>query len=139
MTLPASGQISFNDLRIELGVSSQAPFSIASASTGVYATINTAGSSYPNDSTPHAISEWYSYYHDAKYSITVQVMSSIYDCCGTPDTTKYSNCSSINTNCVVYNTNGSSSPVTYLTFYDGIYVYTTDGNGVVTAQYGCNC
>lgn len=70
MTLTGSGQISFNDLRVELGVSGQAPFSIASASTGVYATINTNSPSYPNASEPHAISEWYSYNHSATTTTT---------------------------------------------------------------------
>jgi hypothetical protein len=65
MTLPASGQISFNDLRVELGISSQAPFSITTAATNGYVTINTNSPSYPNSSTPHAISEWYSYNHNA--------------------------------------------------------------------------
>lgn len=66
MTLPASGnQISFNDLRVELAVPSQAPFSITSASTGIYVTINTNSPNKPDASTPHAISEWYSYNHTA--------------------------------------------------------------------------
>lgn len=70
MVLPSSGQISFNDLRVELGVSSQAPFSITSASTGIYATINTISPSYPNSATPHQISEWYSYNHSATTTTT---------------------------------------------------------------------
>lgn len=65
MTLQSSGQISFNDLRVELAIPSQAPFSITDAATGVYVTINTASPSRPNASTPHAISEWYSYNHTA--------------------------------------------------------------------------
>lgn len=65
MTLPASGQISFNDLRVELGIPTQAPFSITTAATNGYVTINTSSPSYPNSSAPHAISEWYSYNHNA--------------------------------------------------------------------------
>lgn len=70
MTLPASGQISFNDLRGELGVSTQSPFSIASASAGTYATININSPDRPNSSTPHAISEWYSYNHNYTCTVT---------------------------------------------------------------------
>lgn len=65
MTLPASGQISFNDLRVELGISSQAPFSITTAATNGYVTINTNSPDRPNSSTPHAISEWWNYNHNA--------------------------------------------------------------------------
>lgn len=65
MTLPSSGQISFNDLRVELGISTQAPFSITTAATNGYVTINTNSPSYPNVSAPHAISEWYGYNHNA--------------------------------------------------------------------------
>lgn len=65
MTLPASGQISFNDLRVELGIPLQAPFSITSASTGIYVNINASSPNYPNASAPHEISEWYNYNHTA--------------------------------------------------------------------------
>jgi len=51
MTLPASGQISFNDLRVELGIPTQAPFSITTAATNGYVTINTNSPSYPNSAT----------------------------------------------------------------------------------------
>lgn len=76
MTLPASGQISFNNLRIELNVSAQAPFSIKDAATGVYATINTNSPSFPNASAPHSISEWYSYNHTAAPPPTCQSLNS---------------------------------------------------------------
>jgi hypothetical protein len=75
MTLPASGQISFNDLRVELGISSQAPFSITSASTGLYVAINTNSPDRPNSSTPHAISEWYSYNHNASSATCYSVFN----------------------------------------------------------------
>ena len=63
MALPNSGQISFSNLRTELGIPSQAPFSITSAATGVYVTINQNSPSKPNSTAPHAISEWYGYNH----------------------------------------------------------------------------
>jgi hypothetical protein len=63
MALPASGQLSMNDIRVELGVPSQAPMSLQAASIGTYATINTCSPSRPNSSSPYAISEWYSYCH----------------------------------------------------------------------------
>lgn len=68
MALPESGQISSNAIRTELGVPSQAPFSISDAATGVYATINTNSPSRPNNAQPHSYSEWYGYDQNAAFS-----------------------------------------------------------------------
>lgn len=65
MTLPASGSISFNDIRIELGVPSQAPFSLDTAENGGYGAINRCSSPSPVASNPASINEWYSYNHGA--------------------------------------------------------------------------
>ena len=40
MTLPLSGSLSLNDIRIELGIPAQAPLTLASASLGLYVPIN---------------------------------------------------------------------------------------------------
>ena len=63
MPLPPSGQLSMNDIRVELGVPSQAPMSLQAASIGTYGTINVCSVSRPNGSAPYAISEWYGYCH----------------------------------------------------------------------------
>lgn len=63
MALPPSGTLSMNDIRVELGISTQSPFSLADASTGVYVAINTCSQYRPNGVSPYAISEWYSYCH----------------------------------------------------------------------------
>lgn len=75
MPLPSSGQISFSNLRTELGIPSQAPFSITSAATGGYVTINQSSPSKPNSTAPHAISEWYGYNHtfSAARSIAIEL------------------------------------------------------------------
>jgi len=71
MTLPASGgnaNISFSAIYIELGLGAPGTdedISIAEAATGIYATINTSSSSYPNASQPHGVGEWGSYDHNA--------------------------------------------------------------------------
>jgi hypothetical protein len=52
-----------SDIRNELQVISQSPFSLADATTGVYVTLNNCSPVKPNASTPYAISEWYSYCH----------------------------------------------------------------------------
>lgn len=76
MALPSSGQISFNDLRTELGIPSQTSFSITSAATGGYVAINQNSPSKPNSTAPHAISEWYGYNHtfSAARSITIDLI-----------------------------------------------------------------
>jgi len=63
MALPSSGTLSMSEIRAELGVTGQAPFSLYNASIGTYATINTCSQYRPNGTSPYAISEWYSYCH----------------------------------------------------------------------------
>jgi len=65
MPLPSSGTISMSQINTELGRGSTAAISINNAATGQYVGINTCGSPYPNNSQPHAMSEWYSYNHSA--------------------------------------------------------------------------
>lgn len=140
MTLPASGQISFNDLRVELGIPSQAPFSITSAATNGYVTINTNSPSYPNSSTPHSISEWYSYNHTYSacnnlggftYATTVPVDKG--NCggggneyTGGPITMYSNNCSSLGSGCIIYTnstctTTAYSIGVRYITDFSSYY------------------
>lgn len=71
MTLPASGQISFYDINIELRGSGSATSTIGldEAESGVYATINQCSSPYPSTSRPANITEWYSYNHAAASSL----------------------------------------------------------------------
>jgi hypothetical protein len=122
MALPASpSQISFNDLRVELGISAQAPFSITTAATSGYVAINTSSPSFPNSSTPHAISEWYSYDHNAtsctalnggaslRYSTVTPADPTICNSGGNEYTSNqvfYSNdCTDLASGCTVYATN----------------------------------
>ena len=65
MSLTASGQISMHDIRSELGDSGE--ISLIEASDGTIATINTQNDAddRPDGSAPHAMSEFYSYDHDA--------------------------------------------------------------------------
>jgi hypothetical protein len=68
MTLTASGQISLNDINVETGrTGTTANTSLKNMSDGTTITINTANASAnrPDGSAPHAISEFYSYDHDA--------------------------------------------------------------------------
>ena len=65
MTLTSSGQISMGDIRTELGDSGS--ISLKEASDGTIATINTnnASADRPDGTAPHAMTEFYSYDHDA--------------------------------------------------------------------------
>jgi hypothetical protein len=68
MALPASGEISINDINVEFGRSgTTANSSLEDLSDGTVATINTANASAdrPDGSAPHNISEFYSYDHSA--------------------------------------------------------------------------
>ena len=66
MTLPAAyATMSMGDINVELGRSRTSYISLNSAEAGAYAEINLNSSSRPSPSDPAAISEWYSYNHNA--------------------------------------------------------------------------
>jgi hypothetical protein len=77
MTLPSSGTLSASAINTELGRASNASFSFASAVAGTYGAINTGGT-HPNNTTPHALSEWYSYSHGIAFTTMT------YGTCSTP-------------------------------------------------------
>mgnify|MGYP005989923785 FL=1 len=67
MALPASGEISINDINVEFGRSgTTANSSLEDLSDGTVATINTnnASADRPDGSAPHQMTEFYSYDHD---------------------------------------------------------------------------
>ena len=66
MALAASGQISINDIYTETGNENEINASLKDISDGTFVTINTenASANRPDGSAPHAMSEFYSYYHD---------------------------------------------------------------------------
>ena len=66
MALTASGQLSLGDIATEMGVS----LSNVSLTTQSTTDINTNSESKPDGSTPHAVSEFYSYDHSASPSLT---------------------------------------------------------------------
>lgn len=73
MALQSSGEIKMSQINTELGRTSNATISLDDAESGVYATINTASSSYPNNARPAAISEWYSYDHSAASGYSARI------------------------------------------------------------------
>lgn len=59
--LPSSGLITMGDIRTELGIPSQAPFSLNIASNGGYVSINPSSPNRPSGADPDSLSEWYGY------------------------------------------------------------------------------
>jgi hypothetical protein len=61
MALPSSGQISMDDIRVELGVPTQSPFSLDAARAGTYVTINPCSTYKPPSTGQISLSDWYGY------------------------------------------------------------------------------
>ena len=92
MALTGSGQISMNDIRIELGVPSESPFGINEARLGTYVAINQFSASKPPSSGTASLSDWYSYSQSGGYNSDTfyyDASSAATACAGTPDTTLY--------------------------------------------------
>jgi len=75
MALTASGQLSLGDIATEMGVSLSNVSLTTQSTTG----INTNSTSKPDGSTPHAISEFYSYDHSASSLTAFAVDETPYD------------------------------------------------------------
>jgi hypothetical protein len=63
MPLQTSGTITMNQIRGELGISTQAPFSLDLAENGQYVSINQCSPNIPSPSNPTSMSEWFGYCH----------------------------------------------------------------------------
>jgi hypothetical protein len=63
MALQASGTITMNQIRTELGVPNQSPFALDAAAKGTYNPINYCSPSFPSYDSPSSMSEWYNYCH----------------------------------------------------------------------------
>ena len=62
MVLPSTGNlISFNQIRIELGVPGATGFNLGGAASGDYAVIQNCQSPFPTATDPDAINEWWGY------------------------------------------------------------------------------
>jgi hypothetical protein len=65
MALPASGTISINSIRIELGVPSATGLTMSGLPNGSPVAINVWSASKPSTSAPFSLSQWYNYNHSA--------------------------------------------------------------------------
>ena len=173
MAVPSSGSISllglarekqndsYTNTTVMTGQNGQSPGSISlesCATSGnnhspqvVMEATNTGSSSYPNSSTPHAMSEFYSYDHDAvvlstKRVYTTSVPKPVFACGQTTTTVWYFPDSSPAVNDQVYtNSNGSSPPSAGNYGYCNAcvsngttdYRFTVNSSGVITAVASC--
>jgi hypothetical protein len=104
MTLPASGQISFADINVELKRSSTAEITLENATAGVYGFIQNCATPYPDPTNPDAISEWYGYNHNLTASLQNSVvLNSTVSC---TDACEQSGCGISSTSLYKYLANG---------------------------------
>ena len=111
MALTASGQLSLGNIATEMGVGLSNVSLTTQSTTG----INTNSESKPDGSTPHAISEFYSYDHSATSLTAFSVDENPYEdgegaCAAGRDTATW--------------------------YHDGVGTYPTDGDTVYTDSGG---
>jgi len=142
MVLPSTGNtISFNQIRIELGISSQAPFSIETAENGGYVALNKCAVPQPSSANPASISEWWSYDNSAVSTEIGLMDSSTVSCadvCSQPvdgDTTLYWNTGQ--TTVYTDTTCNTLAPVGYYADLSRINCYTILSAGTLYSTTNC--
>lgn len=145
MVLPSTGNtISFNDIRIELGISTQSPFGLDQAENGNYVAINKCAVPYPASGNPAEISEWWSYDHSVAATEIALTDSNATSCSAAcaqfvnGDVTLYYNQGQttvfIDDDC---NTLAGAAFTTYYADIDRVNCYTVT-SGTLTATCTCN-
>jgi hypothetical protein len=146
MALPASGQISMDDIRIELGVPTQTPFGLNEARSGTYQALNQFSPSLPPSSGTVSLASWYNYCQSCGYSSGTFYYSSAsveIACAGTPNTTLYWT-GSLGIGTILYtNTGGSQASQGYYSNGTNWYYQTcpdacsiTDSGDCTSPSYG---
>lgn len=153
MAVPSSGALSLNGIRRELETNdynsavSYTNTSLKDCSNGTVATINTnnASADRPDGSTPHAMSEFYSYDHDlaslTSFNTSVGASTPSNACALTQITTTRYHDGSNSLPVVgdtVFDDAGGTSPTADSNYkYTSGYFTITGGGGEVTATGGC--
>lgn len=116
MALPSSGTISMDDIRVELGVPTQSPFSLNTARQGGYVALNYFSPTQPPSSGQVALSDWYSYCQSCgyyTYSLGYDSVDSSF-ACSASQSTYYSNVSPLGLGETIYvDTSGNAGSSGY--------------------------
>ena len=144
MALPSSGTLSMNDIRVELGIPTQSPFSLSGATMGAYVPLNNCSPFRPNQTTPYQISEWYSYCHSCVCDVFCLSFSascndacslaSTCDGCSAPCEPYYSNCEILTTDCILYTTSGGTVTAADGYYSDGFSCFEVKAGEIVTVS-----
>ena len=115
MALPTSGQISLNDIRIELGIPSQSPFELKDAIDGVYVSLNTGSTLKPTDAGDYKITNWYGYCHTCSPipgNNSVLLGNSIHSICDDPPVSVWTVDGTLSLGNIIYTDSTLTTPVT---------------------------
>jgi hypothetical protein len=141
MALPASGQISMGDIRVELGVPTQSPFSLDTARAGGYVTLNTNSPSLPPSTGQISLSDWYEYCQNCDTYNFSYASTQVTACLNNDPITVVSNTIPIGVGSLLNYPDGSQAPCDYY-FSDGTNWYyvtcTAFETSVVTSTGACS-
>lgn len=133
MGLPASGQISMNDIRVELGVPTQSPFSLDAARAGTYVTLNTNSPSLPPSTGQVSLADWYEYCQNCDTYYFSYASTSATACLNNDPIQVISNTIPIGVGSLLTYADGSQSPCNYY-FSDGTNWYYVTCTGSETSE-----
>ena len=150
MAVPSSGELSLRGIRQEIynnnynGSNSFSNVGLTSLSTGLYGAINTVNiaANRPDGSTPHQMSEFYSYDHDAQLLTSFSgIFSTTQQICGnTPNITYYhdgNNANPVLSDTIYEDSAGSTVVGAGNMATSTLGGLTTNSSGVVNGQYFC--
>lgn len=127
MSLPTSGAISMDMIRAELGVPSQSPFSLNTARSGGYVTLNPNSPTLPPATGAVSLASWYGYCQNcAAYSFSYASTSAL-ACVNNDPITILSNTIPIGVGSILSDANGAQAPYPYF-YSDGSNWYYAEGN-----------
>ena len=127
MALPSSGQISMDDIRVELGVPSQSPFSMNVARQGGYVPLNIFSPSLPPYSGTVSLASWYNYCQTCgyyTYNFGYNIGDPATACISTPTIYYATDSPLVIGSTLYYDISGSTVNPGY--YSDGTTVYTYD-------------
>lgn len=152
MAVPSSGTLSLRGLGREKvydnysSTSALINVSLSNLATGTgYDSTNAASTSKPNSTTPHSMSEWYGYDHDATsatlYNFDGAINSNDATACtnatNSPTTYKSTNSAGLSNGATIYNSFGTAVIANASYISNGFEYGTTNGSGVYTGVGLC--